>query len=92
MRFEFARGAHQRESTPSLGINRACKVVKDKEVRKKKKCAIGTFESWKARSLRVAGSSVQKVERIVRYELAEFLEGGKSMWEGVRFWRLQSSR
>jgi hypothetical protein len=33
VRFEFARRAHQRESTPKLGINRVLRVVKEKEVR-----------------------------------------------------------
>jgi hypothetical protein len=33
VRFEFARGAHQRESTPKLGINRVYRDVKEKEAR-----------------------------------------------------------
>jgi hypothetical protein len=39
VRFEFARGAHQRESTPKLGINRVHRDVKEKEVRREKLCA-----------------------------------------------------
>jgi hypothetical protein len=35
VRFEFARRAHQRESTPKLGINRVLRVVKEKEVRER---------------------------------------------------------
>ena len=38
VRFEFARGAHQRESTPKLGINRVHRYVKEKEAKRDENC------------------------------------------------------
>jgi hypothetical protein len=45
VRFEFARGAHQRESTPKLGINRVYRDVKEKEARREENRAEWCRES-----------------------------------------------